>query len=275
MKTIIVATDFSETALNASFYAADMALAVNADLILFHVLSIPMPVSEIPVPVDIDRQQQDAEQNINDLRKKLAWRVNNKVEITTAITAGTFYNELKQLCDEFHPYAVVMGSQGTTALERALFGGHAVYTMKYLPWPVITVPKNAGYFRANTIGLACDFKNVTGTIPAQQLKSLVKDLNAELHILNTGKQKDYDPDIVFESALVQELLNEVNPKYDLLTGDDTDKAILDFAEKNKLDLLIVLPKRHGVIDRMLHHSHTRHFVLYSGLPVMALHSEEA
>jgi len=275
MKTIIVATDFSNAALNAAFYAADMALAINADLMLLHVLSIPLPVSEVPVTVDVDKMQEDAQQNLYDLKKQLDRRVNNKIDITVALRVGTFYTELKNLCADVQPYAVIMGSQGTTAFERAFFGGHTVYTMKHLPWPVIAVPKNAALSHIHVIGLACDFENVTDTIPVQQLKALVKDFNAQLHILNTGKQTEYNPDIVFESALVQELLNDVKPKYDLLTGDDTDKTIMEFAQKNNLDLLIVLPKRHSFVDKLLHHSHTRQFVLYSEVPVMALHSEEA
>lgn len=274
MKTIIVATDFSQAALNAAFYAADMALTVNADLVLLNVLSIALPISEIPVPSDIDRQQEDTEQNLDELKKQLARRVNNKIGITTAIQTGTFYSELKKFCDDIHPYAVVMGSQGTTALERTLFGGHTIYAMKHLPWPVITVPKNASFSHMHTIGLACDFEKVTDTIPVQQVKALVKDFNAELHVLNTGKKTSFSPDVIFESALVQELLNDVKPKYDLLTGDDTDKTIAEFAEKNNLDLLIILPKRHSFVDKLLHQSHTRQFVLYSGVPVMALHNEE-
>ena len=42
MKTILVATDFSSVALNATNYAADMALAINADILLLHVYQIPV-----------------------------------------------------------------------------------------------------------------------------------------------------------------------------------------------------------------------------------------
>ena len=42
MKTIIVATDFSTAALNAAEYAADMALAIQADILLLHISEIPI-----------------------------------------------------------------------------------------------------------------------------------------------------------------------------------------------------------------------------------------
>jgi nucleotide-binding universal stress UspA family protein len=51
-----------------------------------------------------------------------------------------------------------------------------------------------------------------------------------------------------------------------------DKGIIDFAEGNELDMLIVLPKRHGLIDSLMHRSHTKQLVLHSHVPVMALHA---
>jgi len=61
VKTIIVATDFSATALNAANYAADMALAINADMLLLHVYQLPVSYSEIAVPLTEDDIMENAE----------------------------------------------------------------------------------------------------------------------------------------------------------------------------------------------------------------------
>ena len=42
MKTLLVATDFSNTSLNAVNYAADMAAAINAKLEVLHVMQVPV-----------------------------------------------------------------------------------------------------------------------------------------------------------------------------------------------------------------------------------------
>ena len=42
MKTIIVQTDFSPVSLNAVNFAADMAVAIDASILLFHVYNIPV-----------------------------------------------------------------------------------------------------------------------------------------------------------------------------------------------------------------------------------------
>jgi len=271
MKTILVATDFSPAALNASNYAADMALAIGADILLLHVYSIPVNYSEIAVPLSLEDLQQGAENLINELKDQLRRKTEEKVSITTQVRMGSFFHELKTVCETIKPYTVVMGSQGTSAVERLFFGSHAVYAVKHLQWPLLTVPAGVGFSSVKKIGFACDFDKVVDTTPVDEIKMLVNDFGAQLHILNTGKRKEFKPELVFESGLLQEMLEALKPEYHFITSDNTDEGILDFAEKNHIDLLIVLPKRHGLLDKIVHKSHTKQFVLHSHVPVMALH----
>jgi len=271
MKTILVATDFSPAALNASNYAADMAMAINADVFLLHVYSLPVSYSEIPATVSIQAIQQNAEHLVIDLKESLVKRTGGRVNIKGQARAGTFFHELKVVCENTRPYTVVMGSQGTTAVERLLFGSHAVYSMKHLEWPLITVPPETKFSAIKKIGLACDFDHVVESVPVEEVKMLIADFHAELHILNIGKKREYKPELVFESGLLQEMLVALEPRYHFITSENTDEGILNFAEKMNIDLLIVLPKRHGLADKLVHASHTKKFVLHSHVPVMAIH----
>lgn len=271
MKTILVATDFSSTALNAAEYAADMAMAINADVLLLHVYQLPVSYSEIPVALNLNDIEKNAEKGMTEVKEHLARKTNGKLTITTEARMGDFFQELKTVCESTKPYTVVMGSQGTTASERLFLGGHAVYTMKHLVWPLITVPPVVKFSSVKKIGLACDFDKVVETTPVDEIKMLVNDFHAELHILNTGKKEVFKPELVFESGLMQEMLAELKPNYHFITTENTDEGILNFAEKNHIDLLVVLPKRHGLLDKLIHKSHTKQLVLHSHVPVMALH----
>ena len=271
MKTILVATDFSPAAFNAANYAADMASAINADMLLLHAYQLPVSFTEIPVAGNIEDMQQSAQNNLDEIKGQLIRKIGGKLHIETEVRMGVFFQELKTVCERIKPYAVVMGSQGTTAAERLLFGGHTVYAMKNLMWPLITVPREARFSSVNKIGLACDFNKVVDTTPIDEIKMLVNDFHAELHVLNTGKRDVYNPDIVFESGLLEEMLGNLKPNYHFITNENTDEGIMDFAEKNHIDLLVVLPKRHGLFDKLTRKSHTKQFVLHSHIPVMALH----
>lgn len=271
MKTILVASDFSSAASNAANYAADMALAINADIFLLHVYHIPVPYSEIPAVVSPEDLMNEAEKNINDLKEQLNRKTLNKINIATEVRMGLFFEELKTVCERITPYAVVMGSQGTTATERLLFGSHTVYTMEHLVWPLLTVPPQVKFSSVKRIGLACDFNKVVDTTPVDEIKTLVNDFHAELHILNTGKKEVFKSELVFESGLLQEMLVALKPEYHFITSENIDEGTIDFAEKNHIDLLVVLPKRHGLLDKLLLKSHSKQLVLHSHVPVMALH----
>lgn len=273
MKTILVATDFSAAAINAAKYATDMAKSINASLLLLHTYQMPVSYSEIGLVMSAGDLQQIAEKDMQAFKEKLVEKTGASMQIDTEVRMGAFMTELKEVCERVHPYTVVMGSQGTTATERFFFGSHAVNAMKNLAWPLITVPPTAGFTSVKRVGLACDFDKVVDTIPVDEVKGLLADFNAELHVLNTAKKDVYNPDIVFESGLLQEMFEGLAPQYHFIANENTDAGILEFAENNQIDLLLVLPKRHSLMERLTHKSHTREFVLHSHMPVMALHQQ--
>lgn len=270
MKTIVIATDFSQAASNAANYGADMALAINANIILLHVYQIPVMYLETYMAAIEGNMIQDTKANMVQLKNDLGKKTGGKLNIQTEIREGVFFSELKILCEKVKPYAVVMGSQGTTTAERLFFGGHAVFAMKHLRWPLITVPPGAAFSSIKKIGLACTYYNVLTTIPLDEIKLLVHDFNAKLHVLNTGTKLVSSPDVDFESGLLKEMLSPLNPNYHFITSEYTDEAIMNFAETHNIDLLIVLPKRHDLLDKLIHKSHTKQLVLHSHVPVMAL-----
>ncbi len=270
MKTILVATDFSPSATNAVAYATDMALAINADLFLLHVCSIPVSYTEMPMSMNVDEFLKSAQDEMVALKESITWQTSNKLSIETKVIAGSFFQELKDICEEIIPYAVVMGSQGTSAAERFAFGGHTIHAMKHLMWPLITVPLSSHFSSIKIIGWACDFKEAVDTAVINEISKLVGDFKSKLCILNTGRQDVFDSDVIFQSELLQEKLKEFEPVFEFVSSNDTDQGILDFVEQHQIDLLVVLPKRHSLLDIIIHKSHTKQFVLHCQVPVMAL-----
>ena len=271
MKKILVATDFSLAAGNAITYAADMALSVNAQLTLLYVVQTPIGFSDMPLVMGLEDIMRSAETDMQQLKEELLLRTAGKIIIETEVGMGGFFEELKTVSERIKPYAVVMGSQGKTAAEHILFGSHAVYTVKHLAWPVITVPPNAAFTAVKKIGLASDLTKVVKTTPFAEIKMLVHDFNAELHILNIGKKEVFDADIVFESGLMQEMTLALKPTFHFIDNENTDEGIMDFAEKNQIDLLIVLPHHHNLLTGIFHKSHTKQLVLHSHVPVISIH----
>src|SRR5664279_4564371 len=262
MKTILVATDFSPAALNAANYAADMAVAIHANILLLYVYHMPDVYSEVPLTGDDEDVIGNVEISMIELKRDLIIRTKSKAIIGTQIRMGAFFEELQTVCEQMKPYTVVMGSQGKSAAERMVFGGHTVYASKHLMWPLITVPTGAGFSSIKKIGFACDLNEVASSTPVDEIKRLVTDFNAKLLVLNIGRKDVFHPDLVSESETLQKILEPVKASCHFITHENADKGIIDFVEKSHIDLLVVLPKRRGLLE-LFHKSHSKQLVLHS------------
>lgn len=274
MKTIIVPTDFSPAAINAMNYAADMALQINASLMLVNIYQIPVAVTDTPlVMVSVEELRKGAEDRLAEMKQDLTHVTSGKLKVYTEAILGDVVDELQELCEKINPFAVVMGSMGHTALERTLFGSTTLTVIKHLRWPVIAVPKGKEYGAGiRKIGLASDFKEVVDSVPFAAIKDFVSTFNAELHVLNVDYQnKQFKPGTPEQSVLLHTELESLKPQYHFIEHPDIEDGINAFAEKNNLDIIIAIPKRHKLLEGLFRKSSTRQLVFESHVPVLCMH----
>lgn len=274
MKLIVTAVDFSAVSMNAAEYAVDFAGAVQADVTLLHVCHLPLSFSEVPVAVyRKDELTEKAERTIAEFAEKLRKRVGSRVFIHTEVRQGDVMTEIEDYCAGLKPYAVVMGPESTGVFDRFLFGSKTLAAARRLSWPLIIVPANATLKSLRKVGLACDFRDVAETVPAAEIEELVKALHADLHVVHvsTADGQIFNDGMIEESGWLQNMLAGLHPAYDFIYDTDIERSLAEFAETNKLDLLIIIPKRHNVVSRLLCQSHSRRIILHSHIPLMTLH----
>lgn len=271
MKKIIIATDFSSAANNAAEYGTDMALAVNADILLMHVYQPPVVISDVPLIIDSEAIKKSTEKKINQLKDQLQVKANNKIKIDTEEQMGTFFHQLEKVCKRVEPYAVVMGSQGTTASDRLFFGSETINAMKNLKWPLVTVPPDVTFSSIKKIGLACDLDNEIDDLIISKIKTLVNDFKAELHIINAGKKGEYKAGAVFRSVALEKQLSPITPNYHFITSDNIEEGIIDYADMYDIDLLITLPKNRSLFELLIQKRISKKLILRSHIPIISLH----
>lgn len=274
MKTIIIPTDFSINASNAVNYAVDMAKDTGASILLLHVYQIPVSVTEVPVVmIPESEMKKAAEAGLKDLKTGIEHITSGAVKVYTESRLGDTIDELEDLCNHIKPFSVVMGTKGLSSIEQTLFGSTTLKAIRHISWPVIAVPPGKEYGKGiKKIGFACDFKEVVKTTPVSFIKDMVKQFNAELHVLNVDyHNKHFKPETPEESLLLHTMLEELNPVYDFIEHEDIEDGINDFAEKNNLDLIITIPKKHKLLDSLFRKSSTRQLIFESHVPVMCVH----
>lgn len=274
MKTIIIPTDFSPAATNAVNYGADMALAINASVLLLHVYNIPVAIGDVPIVLlSVDELKKGAEDNVARAKKDLEHITSGKLKIYTEARLGNVIDELEEVCKKIQPFAVVMGTTGISAVERALFGSNTITAIKHLEYPVICVPKGKEYGQGiRKIGLACDYKEIAETTPVSAIREFVKEFHAQLFVLNVDHDNhQFKPDSPEQSVLLHTALEDVHPGYHFITSKDIEDGINEFAETHNLDLIIAIPKKHKLLEGLFKKSSTRQLVFESHVPVMCMH----
>lgn len=275
MRTIIVATDFSPAAHNAVNYATDMALALQAQLVVLHVYQIPVAVTDTPLlMLSVDELRDAAEEKLKTLYDGLMHITSGKLAITTVARLGNTIDELEELASNHQPFAIVLGTTGMSNFEATLFGSTTALAVKHLNWPVFAIPTGKEYGTGiQKIGFACDFNNVRETTPFAEINNLVKIFGASLHVVHIEKESEEDKTKLKESSILKLWLEESQPSFEFITHDDIEDAINEFAENSNLDLLIVIPKKHSGLAALFHKSNTKQLIFHSNIPVVCMHEE--
>ena len=273
MKTIIIPTDFSPAATCAMNYALDMAKEIGASVILFHIYNVPVGAGDVPVlVVSTDSLQKDAEAKVAALKEKVEHITSGEVKVDTEIRLGDVIEELEVLCKKIKPFAVVMGSRGTSGLERIVFGSTTLSAIRHLTSPVIAVPIGTEYGTGiRKIGFACDFRDIAETIPVAEIKNFVKTFGSEFHVLNVDDSKRHQKPEAGLTALLQTLLEELSPEFHFIEHDDVEEGVNAFAETHNLNLVMAIPKKHKLLQGLFKSSSTKQLITHTHIPLMCIH----
>ncbi len=277
MKRIIVPVDFSVEALNAAYYASGLARHIHADILLIHFLPLPIAISEVAVPLeDYHQITMEAEASLVCIKNELSDLQNDKINIGHKVTSEGFLDYIKSLNLKDHePFIMVMGAKGRSMVAAQLLGSFSLMAAKHLRHPLMIIPKECNYRGIAKIGLACDMKNVSATLPTESITALVKLFNASLDILyiSDPNERMY-PGVLVESKIAQDILAHLHPAMRISTNENVEDGLSEFSLKAHIDLLLVIPKERNFIQKLLIKSISHDLAIHPHTPVMLLHEEQ-
>src|SRR6185295_3227801 len=147
-----------------------------------------------------------------------------KIEVFTEARLSNPVTAVEELCESVKPFAVIMGSHGSSGIERLLMGSTSLEAMRRLKYPVIVIPPGSSFRDIKKIGLACDFKDITESIPFEYIKNIVHEFNGELHVIHIGEREQESP---IDTAWLEVELDDIKPTYHFIKADDVVEGIND------------------------------------------------
>lgn len=268
MKRILVPTDFSDAANNAAEYAVHLAKEINAKILLMHVYHVPVPPSESPIIVySSDELQKDNETAL----KKLADRLKRteKVEISCKAVMGMAVEEILE--EEKKSNLIVMGMRGASKLSELLLGSITTATLRKASIPTLIIPEKTKFKAPKKIVFACDYNSKTDYNTIEPLKELVQKFNSKLFILNVKNKKEMASMEEAGAGLrLENKLSDTNHIYYFSENEDLTTGINEFVKERKADMVVTIPHRHNLLERLFHESNSKKIAFHTSIPLLTL-----
>jgi nucleotide-binding universal stress UspA family protein len=144
MRPIMLATDGSPTAKEATTTAIELARQLGAELLVVSVWDIPYvgygAMGVAPTPMSGELSWLGEDQAVGVVTEAAARAEEAGVETRTRVLRGFPVEEICQAARVASPKFLVLGSHGWGAMKRALFGSVSTGVLHHAPGPVLVVP---------------------------------------------------------------------------------------------------------------------------------------
>jgi nucleotide-binding universal stress UspA family protein len=274
MKVILVPTDFSDVAKNAAQYAIDLARQVRAEkIVLYNAYQAPV-ITEPTMPVvqliDMDTLKGITEEGLETFKAWMQPLTPPEITLETLSEFAVLSNNIDDVCERTQADLVVMGITGGSKIEEVLIGSTAISVVNHSKVPVIVIPPDARYTPVQKVALACDFKKIEQTTPLQAIRAILKDTGATFMVVHVDHHQVSDT-ALYEREKLQALLSDLSPEFHQIQHDDFVEGINEFVDTHNIDLLITIPKKHGLFEGLFKRSHTKRLAFHSHVPLMCIH----
>ena len=140
-KTILFATDFSESSDFAFGRALTLARKFNARLVILHVINEPVDLRGFYVPhISFDKLEEEIEEGAQKMMEKFCrTHIRDYANYESFIVPGIPYDEVIKKAAAEGADLIVMGTHGRTGLDHVLFGSTAEKVVRKSPIPVMTI----------------------------------------------------------------------------------------------------------------------------------------
>lgn len=278
MKNILVPVDFSATSENAAHYALQLAAQIKApSVVLFHATQPPVfmdPIVPAVQVLDVEELKKDSLEALEKFRIKLYAFCPAGCNIELHADQILLHQGVDDICREKDCGLVVIGMTGGGYVDEKLIGSNALSVAKNSRTPVIVIPPKAQFMKLDQLMLLSSFGKADEHLPAGPIRQLVADTGARLMVFHMRETEGMEEKNAERLQFMEKQLRGLKPSYHLAPKGDfvwsVNKAVVDF----QADLLLIMPRKHNLLEQLFQTSHTTRLAFHSNLPLMVINHPE-
>ena len=271
MKSIIATTDFSDSAANALQYAAALASAAKARLVLYNAFPYPV-VTDMPTEVMKEFVNQIAEEQFRKLREIKDNLVREYgIEVSCLAQAGSVTSDLEEIVQREQADLVVMGLIGANPAINVLMGSNTTAILRKGRIPLLIVPQSASFRTPRRILFACSDPFIQNAAMLQPAKEIATLFSADIEILMISEPQQVnkpfqDP----RPSNLEEHFRNIKHQYTFEMSGSVRESILNAMHESKADMIVMVPHHHSIWPYLFGKSDTLSVALQSTIPMLVL-----
>lgn len=274
METILVATDFSDSASNAVDYAVELAKSFNSKLILVNSYNIPYSTYEAGTAGDIITVLQDASaKNLQHVKAKIEQNNKNKFEIECFSDMGFAEDMIIDTAKKVDADLIVIGIVGEGGIiKENLIGSTAIKVARNTDIPVFIIPNGVKYHPIHKISFACDLNKTEESDLIYVSRYFGKLFNAELEIVNVEEpNEEFSEEKSKTYTVIDEKLKTIPHKSVFITEKNPGKALEEYYKDHSTDVIMIYPRKHNLFHNLFSRSISKELAFHSKVPLLCVH----
>ena len=273
MKTILVPTDFSETADNALNYAIEIAKLTNATIILFHAYHAPVIASEAPVVMpSLYEIEKECVNDLEKLQNSIYQKHGKQITIRYECVCGFAVDEINLFCEKNKIDLIVMGMQGGGYFTEKIIGSITTSLIHNTKCPILAIDEKVKFKSVKKIVLACDYIKIPNNLIFEPLKEFVRLFTSHVHVLNVVKDLEHAPTLneAVAGMKIELGLADIDHTFHYAKNDDVVEGINEFVTEQNIDMVVMIPRIHSVLRNLFNEPQTKKMAFHTKVPLLSL-----
>jgi hypothetical protein len=270
MAKIIVVTNFSDSSRNALEYACKFLHSPTTSVLLLNIFSFPGLITGDAIA--IAAMSETIANDERRLQEEYEWvrSAYTEINIQAEMVTGVFLDELYAKAIEENTVMIIMGADGNYS-DLLSWDTNTVDAFIDLHIPVLIIPSTVSFRPVKKIAFAINYYRKNLQMPITVIKRLVHFTKAQLYVINVvSPEEAIDEKAKSYKQALQESLAELSPVYYEPEFRNVFSAIDTFTAVENIDMLTVIPARHGLWHNIFQQNHTKGLVNLNHVPVLSL-----
>jgi nucleotide-binding universal stress UspA family protein len=264
MNHIVVPVDLSKNSKDALRYAAHIASHSGADLLVVHCYTLLHKA--VSYTIGQKETEKDPEKWIQKRITKLKARHPDLV-IDYRIIKDNIIDSVKRIVEVNNADLVIMGCQGRGENEGTFLGSTAGALVKTTDIPVLFVPSGFKFKGIDKVVFAAKNTFVRLMGPLEPIIKINQIFKPHVQLLHLGEQPDPIPE---QSFSILQVINDIT-RYG---NDNFNESINEYLTQHHADLLCVIRRKRGFVEKLLGPSSTPSSKFNVDIPILVLIGEE-